>query len=102
MSRVFRYYNPPEMLRQIGRALSAGRLSGAADKFAHLRGQLGDGEILIGLFENQNHALVAAHVGTAERLEELETAQGAVWEFYTVPIQVLNNRISKKEMKGSD
>lgn len=102
MSRLFRYYRPPEMIRQIGRELNSGRANRSAEKYLYLRDQLMEGEIIIALFENPVSASVAAHIGSADRLEELESLYAASLELYAVPSQELINRISTHKMEGSD
>ena len=102
MSHVFRYYRPPEMIGQIGNKLASRLFNRSSDEFAHLRNQLKEGEILIVLYKHPGQYLVAAHVGTAERFEEIEKICGLVWDFYAVSIQELNNHISEGRMEGSD
>ena len=76
--------------------------NGSVDKLAHLLNQLKEGEILISLYENQVPALVASHIGSAERLREIEDTWGELWEFYAVATQELNDRINANQMEGSD
>jgi hypothetical protein len=100
---VFRYYRPPENIRRFGRKLDAGRFHRVTDAFAHVQNQLNEGEILIGLYENEVQAyLVGAHISSVERMEEIEDVWGVLRELYAVSLQELDDRIGKGEMDGSD
>jgi hypothetical protein len=77
-----RYFNPPEKIRTIGRQLKTGTYTELVD-------QLKEGEVLMGLFVNQSNALVATHIQTLTRMNEMEELfyQG---EYFAVPVDAAN------------
>jgi hypothetical protein len=73
-----RYFNPPDRIHQIGR-----RLQGA--DFAQLVSGLRPSEVLIGLYRNQVGALVATHLHSLARMNEMEGLWAPAEGYYAVP-----------------
>ena len=73
--RGSRFFNPPALVRAKGRRLSSTTLeddSEANNQFTELIALLNQDEVLMGLFENQAPALVATHVHSPARLDQLK------------------------------
>lgn len=77
-----RHFNPPQRIREIGRPLTAGG-------YQELMGQIEGGECLVGLFFNQVNALVATHIQSSARQNEVERLNSPV-EYYAVRIDAAN------------
>lgn len=71
------YFNPPARIAEIGR-----KLRGAS--YHQLSSQLTRGEVLIGLYKNQFDALVATHLASAERMDEMESRWAPSLGYYAV------------------
>jgi hypothetical protein len=71
------YFNPPEKVPTIGRKLEG-------KDFAHLVGQLFGDELLLGLYRNQVPTLVATHLHSKRRKEEMESLWGPSEGYYAV------------------
>jgi tetratricopeptide (TPR) repeat protein len=74
-----RYFNPPAKIREIGRPLTSG-------DYYELTGQLENKECLVGLFYNQVDALVATHIQSRARKDDIERLANYMVEYYAVDI----------------
>jgi hypothetical protein len=91
------YYDPPADILRLARKLVPG-------KYRDLTPQLRDGEILIGLYRNHDEALVATHLQSQERFDQIEAAmrnaEGAsnrpVEGYYAIDVIEANKRMDPK------
>jgi len=73
------YFNPPEKIEVIGRKLRGG-------SYQELSTQLMSDEALVGLYRNQVYELVATHLASSERMNEMESVWAPSLGYYAVPI----------------
>jgi len=78
MDRTSRFFNPPERIDVIGRKLQG-------TTYQELSAQLLSNEVLVGLYRNQVPALVATHLATPERMDEMESSWAPSLGYYAVP-----------------
>jgi hypothetical protein len=78
MPDTSRYFNPPDRVSVVGRKLRAG-------SYEELLTQLMTGEALVGLYTNQANALVATHLVSRQRMNEMESSWKPSLGYYAVP-----------------
>jgi hypothetical protein len=83
------YFNPPDLIRQLGRKLER-------RSFAELADQLRAGEILIGLYRNQAQALVATQLASLARMRDMEDQCGPGEGYYAVDIDRANQGLDQE------
>lgn len=82
-TRADRYFNPPSDVPKLGRRLKKGA-------FGDLLAQLQDKEALFGLYTNQAGALVATHLHSKERMDEMETRYAPAGGYYALDVDEAN------------
>ncbi|RCV86942.1 TIR domain-containing protein [Billgrantia montanilacus] len=87
-TRKNRYFNPPADIPKLGRRLKDGR-------FADLLSQLQENETLFGLYRNQADALVATHLHSKERMDEMEGLYAPAKGFYALGITQANEGLNE-------
>lgn len=88
-TRPNRYFNPPLNVRKLGRRLKAGA-------FGDLLAQLQDKEALFGLYTNQAGALVATHLHSTERMDEMEARYAPSDGYYALDVDEANRGLNIK------
>lgn len=86
---VNRYFNPPDRVHRIGRQLY-GR------GFFDLTSQVQSGEVLLGLYRNQVGALVATHLDSESRMNEMEALWAPSEGYYAVDRFEANRGLDNK------
>ena len=84
-----RYYNPAERVPALGR-----RLRG--ESFADLATLLSGDESLFGLYRNQVGALVATHLHSKERMDEMEGLYAPAEGYYALSFEQANEGLDEK------
>jgi hypothetical protein len=78
-----RYYNPPTRVPSVGRPLTG-------SDFYGLVSQLKGDEVLLGLYRNQANALVATHLHSKDRMDEMEHLYAPAVGYYGVAREITN------------
>jgi hypothetical protein len=86
---VNRYFNPPQRVRVVGRKLKG-------ETYHDLSTQLLDEEVLIGLYRNKADAVVATHLSSEERMNEMESRWAPSAGYYAVPRAEANAGFDQK------
>lgn len=84
-----RYFNPPDRIRKIGRHL-------VGEEFGDLVSQLRGDEVLFGLYRNQVQALLATHLHSRERMDEMEGLWAPSEGYYAVARRDANEGLDNK------
>jgi hypothetical protein len=84
-----RFFNPPGRVRDIGRQLTAGQ-------FGDLAFQLREDEVLLALYRNQVDALVATHLHSRKRMDEMEEFYGPAEGYFALARRVANEGLDDK------
>ena len=87
--RTNRYFNPAADLQTLGRHLKAGT-------FAELVAQFGESEALFGLYRNQAGALVATHLHSPSRMDEMESLYAPAEGYYALRIDQANAGLNER------
>jgi hypothetical protein len=94
-TRANRYFNPPADLAALGRHLEGGT-------FSDLVGQLRESEVLFGLYRNQAGALVATHLHSPGRMDEMESLYAPAAGYYAIRIDQANEGLNERIPTGTD
>ena len=84
-----RYFNPPEDLPILGRHLKVG-------PFSNLVGQLRESEALFGLYSNHAGALVATHLHSPARMDEMDSLYAPAEGYYALGIVRANEGLNER------
>lgn len=87
-TRTNRYFNPPADIAKLGRRLKDGR-------FADLLSQLLENEALFGLYRNQADALVATHLHSKGRMDEMEQLYAPAEGYYALGLAQANEGLNE-------
>jgi hypothetical protein len=87
-TRTNRYFKPPADVPKLGRRLKDGR-------FSDLLAQLLENEALFGLYRNQVGALVATHLHSRERMDEVEGLYAPLEGYYALGISQANEGLNE-------
>jgi hypothetical protein len=91
--RTARYFNPASDVETLGRRLADGDFRG-------LVSQLSTGELLMGLYENMQSALVATHVTSRARLMRLDIPSLRLLGFFALRVEFEDSRFDPYERPG--